>query len=218
MKNLIFIVCFLMILGGIITFANRPHAEIYRPSDKEIIKLFKDIEEKLHGKYNIGTSSLASNPDYSVNEIIIEIYGNQKYYDSVNEEIKMLVQNIIKSTPFENYSIKPEISNIQQLLKEKGIQEPGLINDITKNLYLPLSQTFPDQVEEIIVTKSPPDSPPELFIEIKTLINEHQRTNISEEMEDAITMILKEQLSSHLLVKVSSIKIHIYNKDGEKIN
>ena len=41
MKKLIFIVGFLLILGGIITFTVHPHAETNRPSDKKVIKLFE---------------------------------------------------------------------------------------------------------------------------------------------------------------------------------
>ena len=71
---------------------------------------------------------------------------------------------------------------------------------------------------DINITKSSSNSSPNLIIEVHTLLKEAKPYKIGKEMEDKINIILKEKLSSNLIIKVSNTNILIYNSDEEKIN
>ncbi|MEK9197865.1 hypothetical protein [Ureibacillus sp. FSL E2-3493] len=202
-----------MILGGIFAFTIHPYAKKSIPSATDTNKLFENIQNELQYKYDIGASSIASNPDYTSNEIIIPINGSKRYYDSVKDEVKSIVKNIIKSTPFENYSIKIEKNKIEQFLNEEDKEKQGSLFEITKTIHESLSESYPNQIGDINITESTPN----LIIEVHTLIKE-QEISLSKEIESKINRILNEKLSSNLLVKESSVNIHIYNNEEKRIN
>ncbi|MCM3388086.1 hypothetical protein M3649_08045 [Ureibacillus chungkukjangi] len=213
-KKFIFIVGFTLILGGILTFINHPQAENSKPSDKDTTKLFKDLHSELSGKYDIGATSIASNQDFTTNDIIIPINGSQEYYDSVKDEVESLVNKITKTTPFENYSVKVEKNKIEQFLNKSAKDEMKLRYEITQTVHDSLSDYYINQIGDIGIT----DSASELIIEVHTLLNGQESTALVKEMEDKLNIIFQQKLSSNLLIKDSSIYFHIYNEDGDKIN
>ncbi|KGR78765.1 hypothetical protein [Ureibacillus sinduriensis] len=215
MKKFILIVVFSFILAGIFTFINQPQAEtVNRPSDKETSNLFESLQNELYEIYDIGAFKTASNPNYTINEIIIPINGSQEYYDSVKDEVESLVKNIIKTTSFKNYSVIVEKNKLDQFFNEKAKDEMDLRYEITKTVHDSLYEAYQNQIGDIGIT----DSAQQLIIEVNTFFNGQESNDFFKEMENKLNIIFQEKLSSNLLVKESSITIHIYNKYGERIN
>ena len=132
--------------------------------------------------------------------------------------MESLIQDKIKSTSFENYTVKAEKSKIQQNLIKEAEQNPNLLFEITQTIRDNLYEAYPNQMGDINITKSSSNSSPNLIIEVHTLLKEAKPYKIGKEMEDKINIILKEKLSSNLIIKVSNTNILIYNSDEEKIN
>lgn len=188
------------------------------PLERDTVEILDKIKDKTYEKYNIGTYNINSNVDNNSKEIDIEIIGSQEYYDSVKNEVKELVKNTIKSTRFEKFSVNVNKSKIDQIMSEELKETHSLINEITKTIHGNLSEYFPNQIDQVVVANTPPGFPPELSIEVKTLLNEQKPADIGKEMENKINIILEKKLFSNKLVKESLIKIHIYNKNEERIN
>lgn len=177
------------------------------PLEKDPIKILDEIKDKTYKEYNINTYKISSN------EIDIEIKGSQEYYDSIKNEIKVLVKNTTKSTAFENYSININKSEINQIISEERKEEHRLIHEILATTHDFLSESYPNQIDQINL-----DYPiPELHVNVNTLLNEKQ-LDVGKEMESKIYMDLEKKLFLNKFVKNQSVKIHIYNKHGEKIN
>ena len=176
------------------------------PLERDTVEILEKIKDKTQKKYNIGTYKINSN------EINIEIKGSQEYYDSVKNEVKEVVKNKTKSTAFEKYSINVNKSEINPLISEEQREEHLLIHEISTTINDYLSESYPNQIDQVSLD----NTTPELYIEIKTLLNEKQKSSgVGKDIEN---IILEKKLLLIKLSKEKSIKIYIYNKNGEKIN
>lgn len=176
------------------------------PLERDTVEILEKIKDKTQKKYNIGTYKINSN------EINIEIKGSQEYYDSVKNEVKEVVKNTTKSTAFEKYSINVNKSEINPLISEEQREEHLLIHEISTTINDYLSESYPNQIDQVSLD----NTTLELYIEIKTLLNEKQKSSgVGKEIENKI---LEKKLLLIKLSKEKSIKIYIYNKNGEKIN
>ena len=128
------------------------------------------------------------------------------------------MKNTTKSTAFENYYININKSEINRVISEEHREEHLLLQEITSTINDYLSESYPNQIDQISLD----NTTPELYIEVKTLLNEKQKTSdVVKEMENKINKIymnLEKKLFLNKLLKEKSIKIHIYNKHGDKIN
>lgn len=221
MKQKIFLVSFCVIGFFIIYYglvslnlssANVSAEKHISPVERDTVKILDEIKDKTYKKYNIGTYKINSN------EINIEIKGSQEYFESVKNEVKALVKNTTKSTAFENYYININKSEINRVISEEHREEHLLLQEITSTINDYLSESYPNQIDQISLD----NTTPELYIEVKTLLNEKQKTSdVVKEMENKINKIymnLEKKLFLNKLLKEKSIKIHIYNKHGDKIN
>lgn len=194
---------------SIFFFVNQPYAkENIGPSEKETFKVLEKLKEET-SKYKIGTY------DISENDIKIDIIGSQEYYDSVKNEVKKLVKNTIRSTPFEKYSIYVTKSEINKVVSKKAREKQRLMLEIATTIQGALSEFYPNQIDQINLE----NTPTKLFnIKIKTLYGNQNTTSIGKEMESKIYMTLERKLNSNKLIKERMIQINIYNKHGAKIN
>lgn len=145
-----------------------------------------------------------------MNEIIIPINGSQQYYESVKNEVESLVKEVVKSTPFKDYSVKVEKNKIGSW---DAKEEMELRFEMTKTIQEILTESYPNQIKDISIT----DSSQDLIIEVNTLLNEKEPTSIGKEIEAKTNKILKDQFTSNYL-KERIVKIYIYNKFGERLN
>lgn len=198
---------FLLIAGSVFIFTNHPYAkEEISPSQKETFQILEKLKEKT-AKYKIGTYNI------SKNDITLDIVGSQKYYNSVKDEVKEIVKNTIKSTPFKKYSIYVNKSEINRRVSKEVLEGHRLMQEITTTIDGYLSEFYNQKNDEINLE----NTTTKLNIKIKTLLN-GKPTNIGKEMEHNIYMDLEKKLPSNKLVREKKINISIYNKDGEKIN
>ena len=98
------------------------------------------------------------------------------------------------------------------------MERHNLISEIGKTIDNDISTAYPNTIEGINMSMSPPDSPPELIIEVNTLIERKKQKTIGKEIENTIYKTLEKKLFSNKLVNGSSVKIYIYNKHKEKID
>jgi len=210
------VIGFFIIYYGLVSLnlssANVSAEKHISPVERDTVKILDEIKDKTYKKYNIGTYKINSN------EINIEIKGSQEYFESVKNEVKALVKNTTKSTAFENYYININKSEINRVISEEHREEHLLLQEITSTINDYLSESYPNQIDQISLD----NTTPELYIEVKTLLNEKQKTSdVVKEMENKINKIymnLEKKLFLNKLLKEKSIKIHIYNKHGDKIN
>ncbi|EPA8332599.1 hypothetical protein ACQ69O_005210, partial [Escherichia coli] len=139
-----------------------------------------------------------------------------EYYDSVKNEIEEIVKNLIKSTKFETYKVN--VKKSQMINDNELLERHNLIGEIGKTIDNDLSIAHPGYIDGINLSISPPDSPPELIIEINTLVERKKQKTIGKEIENTVYKILEQKLFSNKLVNKSTVKIYIYNKYKEKIN
>lgn len=148
-----------------------------------------------------------------MNEIIIPINGSQEYYESVKNEVESLVKEVVKSTPFKDYSVKVEKNKIGSFLNAEAKEVMELRFEMTKTIQESLTESYPNQIKDIAIT----DSSQNLIIKVNTLLNGEEPTSIGKEIEANINKILKDQFTSNYL-KERIVKIYIYNKFGERLN
>lgn len=197
---------FLIIAGSVFTFTNRPYAkEEVSPSQKDTYQMLEKIKEKT-AKYKIGTYKISNN------NITINILGSQEYYNSVKDEVKEIVENTIKSTPFDKYPIDVDKNKIAS---KEVIEGHRLMQEISTTLDSYLAEFYNQKDDEIKLG----NTSSEFKIEIKTPLNEKQKeSSIGKDMERNIYMHLEKNLPSNKLLKEKEINIFIYNKYGKKIN
>lgn len=214
MKKFIFIIGFLLVLGGIFTFTSHPFAnDSTSPSDIEIHRVLEEIHGKTQN-YNIIRYS------FNYDGIDLAIIGSQEYYDSVKNEVEEIVKNTIKSTAFEKYPIVIEKSNVDKKILEEFEENADLVREVHTITTNYLSESYPNQFKTVIVGGT---APSEFAFEISTGLGETQEAiDISEEMENEIYKLIETKLSSNKLIKEAqqsdSIRVYIFNKNGEKIN
>lgn len=180
--------------------------------------MLEKIEEKISGKYEIDRLSINTHVDNNSKDIDIDIIGSQEYYDSVKNEIKDIVKNLIKSTKFETYNVNVKKSEIAKMINNELLERHNLIGEIGRTIDNDLSIAHPDYIDGINLSISPPDSPPELIIEVNTLVERKKQKTIGKEIENTVYKTLEQKLFSNKLVNKSTVKIYIYNKYKEKIN
>jgi len=213
-KKFIFIIGFLLVLGGIFTFTSHPFAnDSTPPSDIEIHRVLEEIHGKTQN-YNIIRYS------FNYDGIDLAIIGSQEYYDSVKNEVEEIVKNTIKSTAFEKYPIVIEKSNVDKKILEEFEENADLVREVHTITTNYLSESYPNQFKTVIVGGT---APSEFAFEISTGLGETQEAiDISEEMENEIYKLIETKLSSNKLIKEAqqsdSIRVYIFNKNGEKIN
>lgn len=198
---------FLLVLGGIFTFTNHPYAKNSN-SPSEEVKIIEELKNKAYGQYTIGTFIIGSN------EIDVEIVGSQEYYNSIKIEVEQLVKDTIKSTSFENYSIKVSHSNTDQLLSKKDRENLSYLKEIFASINGNLVKSYPKQIEGVNIKDSASSG---LSFKIRTSLDKNDES-IVKEMEEKISKLIETELSSNKLIKEKSRIIYIYNKTGEKIN
>ena len=125
---------------------------------------------------------------------------------------------LIKSTKFETYNVNVKKNESAQIINEELLERHNLISEIGKTIDNDISTAYPNTIEGINMSMSPPDSPPELIIEVTTLIERKNQKTIGKEIENTIYKTLEKKLFSNKLVNGSSVKIYIYNKHKEKID
>lgn len=207
-QKLIFCLGFLLIVGSILIFTSHPYAnDNNSPSEEEQVKILEELKDKTQNKYTIGTFKIISN------EINIEIFGTQEYYNSIKNEVEQLVKNTIKPTAFKNYSVNIIQSNINQIIPEEHRGELFLLKEIYTSINDDLVEFYPKHIERININ----NTSPELSVKIRTSLDEKQ-DSIGKEMADRVYKNIEKELSSNKLIKEKPIKIYIYNKVGEKIN
>lgn len=189
--------------------------EMGPPPKNADVKMLEKIEEKISGKYEVERISINTHVDNNSKDIDIDIIGSQEYYDSVKNEIEEIVKNLIKSTKFETYRVN--VKKSQMINDNELLERHNLIGEIGKTIDNDLSIAHPGYIDGINLSISPPDSPPELIIEINTLVERKKQKTIGKEIENTVYKILEQKLFSNKLVNKSTVKIYIYNKYKEKI-
>lgn len=182
------------------------------------VKMLEKIEGKIGEKYDIGGISINTHVDNNSKDINIDVLGSQEYYDSVKNEIKEIMKILIKSTKFETYNVNVKKREIAQMINEELLERHNLISEIGKTIENAISTAHPNTIDGVNMSITPPDSPPELLIEVNTLVERKNEKTIGKEIENTIYKTLEKKLSSNKLVTESTVKINIYNKHKEKIN
>ncbi|RPJ93955.1 hypothetical protein CW357_17965 [Rummeliibacillus sp. TYF005] len=204
MKKSVFSLCILFIfLGAIFIFANQSYAN--KTLENDTSKILKNIKDKTYPKYKIGTYKISSD------QIDIEIIGDLEYYYLVKDEVKNLVKDVIKSTELKNYSININQSKTSRKINKEDKRELDLLGDLYTNLSKFLSETYPNQIEQININ----NTTQKLSVKLVTL-NNKTSANIGEEIENGIYEFLKTY--SNELVNEKSIDIYVGDKKGRKIN
>ena len=195
-----------------------PEKEISPPPKSAEVKMLEKIEEKISGKYEIGGLTISTHVDNNSKDIDIDVLRSQEYYDSVKNEIEEIVNILIKSTKFETYNVNVKKNESAQMINEELLERHNLISEIGKIIDNDLSKAYPNTIDGINMSMSPPDSPPELIIEVNTLIERKNQKTIGKEIENRINKTLEKKLFSNKLINESTVKIYIYNKHKEKID
>ncbi len=125
---------------------------------------------------------------------------------------------LIKSTKFETYNVNVKKREIAQMINEELLERHNLISEIGKTIENAISTAHPNTIDGVNMSITPTDSPPELLIEVNTLVERKNEKTIGKEIENTIYKTLEKKLSSNKLVTESTVKINIYNKHKEKIN
>lgn len=213
MKRFIFIIGFLLILGGFFNFTGHPFAnENTSPSQIEIDNLLEEIQDKTQ-KYPIILNSI--NPE----GINLGIMGSQEYYNSVKHELEVIVKSTIKSTEFEEYPVVIEKSHVDRKILEEFEKTTDLLIEIERMTTNYLSKSYPNQFKRLIVENG--NSPKEYEYKILTKLDDKQEaTDIGKQMENEIYNLIETKLSpNNLKTKQDyAIKVYTFNKNGEKIN
>ena len=207
-----------IIYFGIASLNSSAEKKMSPPPKSAEVKMLEKIEEKISGKYDIGRLNINTHVDNNSKGIDIDVFGSQEYYDSVKNEIEEIVKILIKSTKFETYNVNVKKSEIAQMINEELLERHNLISEIGKTIDNAISTAHPNYIDGINMSITPPDSPPELIIEVNTLADRKNQKTIGKEIENTIYKTLEKKLFSNKLVNESTVKIYIYNKHKEKIN
>lgn len=207
-----------IIYFGIASLNGSAEKEMSPPPKSAEVKMLEKIEEKISGKYDIGGLTISTHVDNNSKDIDIDILGSQEYYASVKNEIEEIVKILTKSTKFETYNVNVKKSEIAQMINEELLERHNLISEIGKIIDNDISAAHPNTIDGINMSITPPDSPPELIIEVNTLIERKNQKTIGKEIEKTIYKTLEKKLFSNKLVSESTVNIYIYNKHKEKID
>lgn len=207
----------LLLSFGLASLNGSAEKNISPPQKNADVKMMEKIEEKLSVKYDISGVSIKVHVDNNTKDIYIGVLGSQEYYDSVKNEVKDIVKSLIKYTKFEAYNVNVKKSESPMINKEL-LERHNLISEIGKTIDIDISKAHSNYFDRINMSISPPESPPELIIEVNTFLEIENQEAIGKEMENTIYTTLENKFSSNKLVNESTIKIYIYNKHKEKIN
>lgn len=208
----------LLLSFGLASLNGSAEKNISPPLKSAEIQMLEKIEVKLVGKYNIGTYSINTHVDDNSQDIDIDVLGSQEYYDSVKHEIKDIVKSLIKSTKFEAYNVNVKKGEIRQMITEEELERNNLLVEIAKKINNELSNVYPNKIDGGVDMRiPPPEAPQELIVEVSTLLEGKKQEAIGKEIENTIYRTLEEKLASNKLLKESTVKIYIYNKNKEKI-
>ena len=100
---------------------------------------------------------------------------SQEYYDSVKNEVKELVINSIKSTEFEAYTVNVNKSEINKIISGETREGHRLMRIIFETLNNKVSETYPEQIDQIDLTVDLANETSEFLFEIKTSLNKKQK-------------------------------------------
>ena len=219
-----FLIVVLSIIGvlllsfGLASLNGCAEKNISAPPKSAEIQMLEKIEVKLVGKYKIGTYSINTHVDNNSQDIDIDVLGSQEYYDSVKHEIKDVVRNLIKSTKFEEYNVNVKKGEIRQRITEEELERNNLLVEIAKKINNELSNAYPNKIDGGVDLRiPPPEAPQELIVEVSTLLDGEKQEALGREIERTIYTTLEKKLASNKLLKESTVKIYIYNKNIEKI-
>lgn len=219
-----FLIVVLSIIGvlllsfGLASLNGCAEKNISAPPKSAEIQMLEKIEVKLVGKYKIGTYSINTHVDNNSQDIDIDVLGSQEYYDSVKHEIKDVVRNLIKSTKFEEYNVNVKKGEIRQRITEEELERNNLLVEIAKKINNELSNAYPNKIDGGVDLRiPPPEAPQELIVEVSTLLDGEKQEALGREIERTIYTTLEKKLASNKLLKESTVKIFIYNKNKEKI-
>lgn len=219
-----FLIVVLSIIGvlllsfGLASLNGCAEKNISAPPKSAEIQMLEKIEVKLVGKYKIGTYSINTHVDNNSQDIDIDVLGSQEYYDSVKREIKDVVRNLIKSTKFEEYNVNVKKGEIRQRITEEELERNNLLVEIAKKINNELSNAYPNKIDGGVDLRiPPPEAPQELIVEVSTLLDGEKQEALGREIERTIYTTLEKKLASNKLLKESTVKIYIYNKNKEKI-
>lgn len=219
-----FLIVVLSIIGvlllsfGLASLNGCAEKNISAPPKSAEIQMLEKIEVKLVGKYKIGTYSINTHVDNNSQDIDIDVVGSQEYYDSVKHEIKDIVRNLIKSTKFEEYNVNVKKGEIRQRITEEELERNNLLVEIAKKINNELSNAYPNKIDGGVDLRiPPPEAPQELIVEVSTLLDGEKQEALGREIERTIYTTLEKKLASNKLLKESTVKIFIYNKNKEKI-
>lgn len=219
-----FLIVVLSIIGvlllsfGLASLNGCAEKNISAPPKSAEIQMLEKIEVKLVGKYKIGTYSINTHVDNNSQDIDIDVVGSQEYYDSVKHEIKDVVRNLIKSTKFEEYNVNVKKGEIRQRITEEELERNNLLVEIAKKINNELSNAYPNKIDGGVDLRiPPPEAPQELIVEVSTLLDGEKQEALGREIERTIYTTLEKKLASNKLLKESTVKIFIYNKNKEKI-
>ncbi|WP_431812241.1 hypothetical protein [Lysinibacillus sp. FW12] len=104
------------------------------------------------------------------------------------------------------------------MVNKELLERHNLISEIGKTIDNDISKAHSNYFDKINMSITPPDSPPELIIEVDTFLERNNQETIGKEIENTIHTTLGKKLFSNKLVNESTVKIYIYNKHKEKIN
>ncbi|MCS1394272.1 hypothetical protein NXZ77_22150 [Lysinibacillus boronitolerans] len=219
-----FLIVVLSIIGvlllsfGLASLNGCAEKNISAPPKSAEIQMLEKIEVKLVGKYKIGTYSINTHVDNNSQDIDIDVLGSQEYYDSVKHEIKDVVRNLIKSTKFEEYNVNVKKGEIRQRITEEELERNNLLVEIAKKINNELSNAYPNKIDGGVDLRiPPPEAPQELIVEVSTLLDGEKQEALGREIERTIYTTLEKKLASNKLLKESTVKIYVYNKNKEKI-
>ncbi|MCT1538807.1 MULTISPECIES: hypothetical protein [Lysinibacillus] len=208
----------LLLSFGLASLNGSAENNISPPPKSAEIQMLEKIEVKLVGKYKIGTYSINTHVDNNSKDIDIDVLGSQEYYDSVKHEIKDVVRNLIRSTKFEKYKVNVKKGEIRQMITEEELERNNLLVEIAKKINNELSNAYPNKIDGGVDMRiPPPEDPQELIVEVSTLLDGEKQVDIGKEIERTIYTTLEKKLASNKLLKESTVKIYIYNKNKEKI-
>lgn len=204
-KKFIFIGILIMAIASFFLLEADTSKGEYKPlltKEDHRISTLERITENLHEKYDgVGVKTTSNN------ELVLQVVGDEEYFNSVKKDMESITKNVIKTTPLKDYRIEFERWDIVS----------GDINNIQKELDH-LKETFMEEFKNYVMVKN-------VGVEYKKSITIYTAINSSDEdVHKLVTEIedkVKKTLHSNKLNSVSQIdsyEIILLNTNGKAIN
>lgn len=195
-------------------FANESEKE---HSDKVLIEntriLTKKIENKLKDQ-NLDITSIGIS--IQSKEIYIQVNDTQQHLNTVEEDIKKIIDKLAQKTIFKDYSI----GVYKQIMippdaNKSGIERNGLLSKITMQIQDSLKVKGYVEIENILTEKRAH----RIIVEVNTSLQKNNLTNTNrgKEIERETRESLTEEILA-LMTEIQKVEVNVYDVNQEKIN